>query len=45
MNALTISKQFPLGHQFGQWAGQLGDGRAISIRMSIDPFEPSILVH
>lgn len=21
------------GHQFGQWAGQLGDGRAISIRM------------
>ena len=22
------------GHQFGNWAGQLGDGRAISIRMS-----------
>ena len=21
------------GHQFGEWAGQLGDGRAISIRM------------
>jgi hypothetical protein len=22
------------GHQFGVWAGQLGDGRAISIRVS-----------
>jgi hypothetical protein len=25
------------GHQFGQWAGQLGDGRAISIRKPCDP--------
>jgi protein adenylyltransferase len=25
------------GHQFGSWAGQLGDGRAISIRQSILP--------
>ena len=27
------------GHQFGQWAGQLGDGRAISIR--VFSFSPS----
>jgi hypothetical protein len=26
------------GHQFGQWAGQLGDGRAISIRVYFLPF-------
>jgi hypothetical protein len=26
------------GHQFGVWAGQLGDGRAISIRMSFLSF-------
>lgn len=25
------------GHQFGQWAGQLGDGRAISLAEVIDP--------
>jgi hypothetical protein len=25
------------GHQFGSWAGQLGDGRAISIRKSAPP--------
>ena len=25
------------GHQFGQWAGQLGDGRAISIRVLFPP--------
>ena len=24
------------GHQFGQWAGQLGDGRAISLGEAID---------
>jgi serine/tyrosine/threonine adenylyltransferase len=28
------------GHQFGAWAGQLGDGRAISIRVS---FTPSVI--
>jgi hypothetical protein len=26
------------GHQFGVWAGQLGDGRALSIRMWFGPF-------
>lgn len=26
------------GHQFGSWAGQLGDGRAISVRESWFPF-------
>jgi len=24
------------GHQFGSWAGQLGDGRAITIRQEIE---------
>lgn len=28
------------GHQFGVWAGQLGDGRAISIRVSFFFFSP-----
>ena len=31
------------GHQFGLWAGQLGDGRAISIRVSFFFFLPSAL--
>ncbi|CAG7849370.1 SubName: Full=Related to FMP40-Found in Mitochondrial Proteome {ECO:0000313/EMBL:CCA78086.1} [Serendipita indica DSM 11827] len=29
------------GHQFGQWAGQLGDGRAISILEVTNPSSPS----
>jgi hypothetical protein len=28
------------GHQFGAWAGQLGDGRAISVRESAHPSHP-----
>ncbi|TFY52835.1 hypothetical protein EVG20_g10382 [Dentipellis fragilis] len=28
------------GHQFGTWAGQLGDGRAISIHVTPHPSEP-----
>ncbi|KAH9964361.1 UPF0061-domain-containing protein [Lactifluus volemus] len=28
------------GHQFGVWAGQLGDGRAISIHVTPHPFDP-----
>jgi uncharacterized protein YdiU (UPF0061 family) len=37
------------GHQFGAWAGQLGDGRAISIRefsvrAILCPFSITILV-
>ncbi|KIY49748.1 UPF0061-domain-containing protein [Fistulina hepatica ATCC 64428] len=30
------------GHQFGQWAGQLGDGRAISILCTPHPTEPGL---
>ncbi|KAG6900226.1 hypothetical protein C0993_001295, partial [Termitomyces sp. T159_Od127] len=29
------------GHQFGSWAGQLGDGRAISILVTPHPSDPS----
>jgi hypothetical protein len=29
------------GHQFGSWAGQLGDGRAISVGMPQSPIHPS----
>ncbi|KAH7915626.1 hypothetical protein BJ138DRAFT_997533 [Hygrophoropsis aurantiaca] len=28
------------GHQFGNWAGQLGDGRAISIHVTPHPLDP-----
>ncbi|KAI0049779.1 UPF0061-domain-containing protein [Auriscalpium vulgare] len=28
------------GHQFGVWAGQLGDGRAISVLATLDPKDP-----
>lgn len=31
------------GHQFGSWAGQLGDGRAISILSTPHPNDPSTL--
>ncbi|KAI0035425.1 UPF0061-domain-containing protein [Vararia minispora EC-137] len=31
------------GHQFGQWAGQLGDGRAISILATPHPANPDTL--
>ncbi|KDQ19266.1 hypothetical protein BOTBODRAFT_27846 [Botryobasidium botryosum FD-172 SS1] len=30
------------GHQFGNWAGQLGDGRAISILETPHPSDPSL---
>lgn len=30
------------GHQFGNWAGQLGDGRAISIHVTPHPSNPEI---
>ncbi|KAI0001406.1 hypothetical protein BJV74DRAFT_766082, partial [Russula compacta] len=30
------------GHQFGSWAGQLGDGRAISIHATPHPSDPEI---
>ncbi|KAF9000596.1 hypothetical protein BDQ17DRAFT_1359195 [Cyathus striatus] len=29
------------GHQFGSWAGQLGDGRAISVLVTPNPKDPS----
>ncbi|KAG6830658.1 hypothetical protein H0H92_015555 [Tricholoma furcatifolium] len=32
------------GHQFGTWAGQLGDGRAISILATPHPSDPSQVV-
>ncbi|KAK7690814.1 hypothetical protein QCA50_005914 [Cerrena zonata] len=32
------------GHQFGTWAGQLGDGRAISILATPHPENPDELV-
>ena len=32
------------GHQFGAWAGQLGDGRAISIRAFLFPSCYSVLL-
>ncbi|KAG6906297.1 hypothetical protein DXG01_014685 [Tephrocybe rancida] len=32
------------GHQFGSWAGQLGDGRAISILTTPHPNDPNQLV-
>ncbi|KDQ24885.1 hypothetical protein PLEOSDRAFT_1113988 [Pleurotus ostreatus PC15] len=31
------------GHQFGSWAGQLGDGRAISILATPHPSDPDII--
>ena len=31
------------GHQFGEWAGQLGDGRAISIRVLSPPTRRALL--
>ncbi|KAF8529904.1 hypothetical protein JB92DRAFT_2695654 [Gautieria morchelliformis] len=31
------------GHQFGAWAGQLGDGRAISILESPHPNDPNLI--
>ncbi|KAI0693124.1 hypothetical protein BC835DRAFT_1416119 [Cytidiella melzeri] len=31
------------GHQFGTWAGQLGDGRAISILASSHPSDPELV--
>lgn len=30
------------GHQFGTWAGQLGDGRAVTILVSQHPDDPSL---
>lgn len=30
------------GHQFGSWAGQLGDGRAISILVTPHPSDPNV---
>ncbi|KAF9561942.1 UPF0061-domain-containing protein [Agrocybe pediades] len=30
------------GHQFGSWAGQLGDGRAISIHVTPHPSDPNL---